>query len=56
MSEAMSMGDYGFYVWTSYGVFALVLLIDAVVPLVRAQTIRRAAQLRARRDAARKTA
>jgi heme exporter protein CcmD len=49
------MGDYGFYVWTSYAVFALVLLLDGVIPLLRARGIRRAVVLRQRRDAARKS-
>jgi heme exporter protein D len=32
MSEFFSMGGYAPYVWTSYAVFALTLLADALAP------------------------
>jgi heme exporter protein D len=33
MSDFLAMHGYGVYVWTSYGVFFLVLLADALAPL-----------------------
>jgi heme exporter protein D len=32
MSEFFNMGGYASYVWTSYAVFALTLLADALAP------------------------
>ncbi len=32
LSEFLNMGGYAFYVWTSYGIAALVLLANLVVP------------------------
>lgn len=32
MSDFLAMHGYGVYVWTSYGVFFLVLLADALAP------------------------
>ena len=34
MAEFFAMGGYGAYVWTSYAVFAFVLLGDALAPLL----------------------
>ena len=33
MAEFLHMGGYAFYVWTSYGITALVLLLNLLVPL-----------------------
>ncbi len=35
MSELLSMGGYGSYVWSSYAIFALALLIDYLAPKLR---------------------
>lgn len=35
MSEFFTMGGYAAYVWTSYAVFALTLLADALSPLLQ---------------------
>jgi heme exporter protein D len=32
MNEFFQMGGYAFYVWTSYGLALLVLLINIVIP------------------------
>ena len=41
MADFFAMGGYGAYVWTSYGLFALVLLADALAPvLARRRTLR----------------
>lgn len=33
LTEFLHMGGYAFYVWTSYGLALLILLINIVVPL-----------------------
>ena len=35
LDEFLSMGGYGFYVWTSYGVTFLVLLANIIIPIVQ---------------------
>ena len=43
-SEFFAMGGYALYVWTSYGLMALVLTANAVLPLLRfRKALRRAA-------------
>jgi heme exporter protein D len=53
LSEFLNMGGYAFYVWTSYGIALLVLLINVILPLRQRKKllgdIARAAR-RARRD------
>jgi heme exporter protein D len=34
MADFFAMGGYGAYVWTSYGLFAIVLLADALAPVL----------------------
>jgi heme exporter protein D len=38
MSEFFAMGGYGFYVWTAYGVTALVIAIELVTLRTRRHT------------------
>jgi heme exporter protein D len=33
LSEFLHMGGYAFYVWTSYGIALLILLINIALPL-----------------------
>jgi heme exporter protein D len=33
LTEFLHMGGYAFYVWTSYGIALLTLLVNIVVPL-----------------------
>ncbi len=40
MSEFLYMGGHGFYVWTSYGLFAAVLAWQIWQPLARLRRIR----------------
>lgn len=56
MSDFFAMHGYGAYVWTSYGVFLLALLADALAPL--RQRRRTLTQLRGRlqREAAKSAA
>ena len=33
LNEFLHMGGYAFYVWTSYGIALLILLVNVVLPL-----------------------
>jgi heme exporter protein D len=33
LTEFLHMGGYAFYVWTSYGIALLILLVNIVLPL-----------------------
>ena len=35
MSEFFNMGGYGFYVWSSFGITALVLALNIVMPMIQ---------------------
>lgn len=49
LSEVLDMGKYAFYVWGSYGVVALFMLIEVLLLIARKQSliksIRRLARL-----------
>jgi heme exporter protein D len=48
MSEWLAMGGHGFFIWSSYGMLALALVIEiAVLRRVRRGAIERARALRA---------
>ncbi|MGB5474065.1 MAG: heme exporter protein CcmD [Gammaproteobacteria bacterium] len=53
LNEFLHMGGYAFYVWTSYGIALLILLVNIVLPLRQRRklltNIARAAR-RARRE------
>ncbi len=34
-SEFFAMGGYAFYVWTSYGIALVVLLLNVIIPVVQ---------------------
>ncbi len=38
MTEFLHMGGYAFYVWTSYGVVFLVLVLNIVQPIMQQRT------------------
>lgn len=48
MSEFLHMGGYAFYVWSSYAIAALVLVANAVLPVMAHRRLRR--RLDARRS------
>jgi heme exporter protein D len=54
-AEFFAMGGYGFYVWSSYILFVLVLLWDGLVPSWRGRRLLRSLALRQQRDKARRT-
>lgn len=39
--EILAMGQYGAYVWSAYALAALVLALNAALPLWRRRTLRR---------------
>lgn len=39
MSEFLAMGGYGAYVWSSYAIFLIVLLIDFISPWRRRRQV-----------------
>ncbi|WP_257388407.1 heme exporter protein CcmD [Tahibacter caeni] len=49
MSQFLSMGGYGGYVWSSFAIFAIVLALDAVAPLLKRRRVLRDLRGRARR-------
>lgn len=39
--EFFAMGGYGVYVWNSYGLAALILILNLYIPLRRRKSVRR---------------
>lgn len=39
MSEFLAMGGYAFYVWTSYAIFAVIVVYNLLQPRFRRRTI-----------------
>ncbi|WP_250623532.1 heme exporter protein CcmD [Pinirhizobacter soli] len=54
MSQFLDMGGYAFYVWTSYAVFAVVLLADYLAPVLRRRRNLRDVRARMARQGARR--
>jgi heme exporter protein D len=54
MADFLGMGGYAAYVWTAYVVFAIVILFDAVMPLLQRQRALNQLRGRLRREAAKK--
>lgn len=53
MSEWLAMGGYGFYVWSSYGMLAIALVVELVwLRRHRRESLRRVAEMRAERSMA----
>ncbi|MDD5215648.1 MAG: heme exporter protein CcmD [Methylococcales bacterium] len=50
MSEFFAMGGYAFYVWASYGLTFLLLLIGVISPLLTNKQILRSLLLKRRRE------
>lgn len=49
MSELFAMGGYAAYVWSSFGIFAVVLAVDALAPLLKRRRVLRELRARLRR-------
>lgn len=43
-SDFLYMGGYGFYVWSAYGIVALLLVLNTVVPVIRHRRLLREAR------------
>ncbi len=41
MAEFFHMGGYGFFVWSCFGISAVVLIFNVVMPLIRHRQIKR---------------
>ena len=50
MSEFLHMGGYAGFVWSAFGIFAVVLLIDALAPLAKRRRVLRELRGRLRRE------
>lgn len=49
LNEFFAMGGYAFYVWTAYGITALVLVANILIPWQRHRATRRELALQKRR-------
>jgi len=47
--EFLAMGGYGFYVWTSYGIAFVVLLLNVVLPMMQRKQFLRELALKQKR-------
>ncbi|MEE8379239.1 MAG: heme exporter protein CcmD [Gammaproteobacteria bacterium] len=54
LQEFLHMGGYGFYVWTSYGLCAIVLILNVIQSLSRQRKIMRELTIRLRRQESKK--
>jgi heme exporter protein D len=51
LQEFFAMGGYAFYVWTSYGICFVVLLLNVVLPIIqRKQFLRQLAHKQKRQN------
>ena len=41
MSEFFHMGGYAVYVWSSFGISFIVLLLNVIVPIIRRRQLKR---------------
>lgn len=39
MNDFLAMGGYGAYVWSSFAIFFIVLLLDFIAPLLRRRRV-----------------
>ena len=50
IGEFLHMGGYAFYVWTSYGIVVLVLLVNFIIPIQRRRKLLQQIKRQVRRD------
>ena len=50
LSEFFAMGGYALYVWTSYGLTFVVLLVNIIVPIVQRKQLLRSLALKQQRS------
>jgi heme exporter protein D len=41
LTDFLSMGGYATYVWSSYGICAVILILNIILPLIRERKIMR---------------
>ena len=49
LEEFLNMGGYAFYVWTSYGITFVVLLVNIVLPIIQRKSLLRSLALKQQR-------
>ena len=50
MAEFFHMGGYAFFVWTSYGLAAVILIVNVLIPLFRRRELIHELERKRRRD------
>jgi heme exporter protein D len=50
LEEFLNMGGYAFYVWTSYGLTLLVLLVNIILPIMQRKQLLRSLSLKQQRS------
>jgi len=50
MNEFLHMGGYAFFVWTSYGLTAIILIANIILPMQRKKEIINSLKRRLRRE------
>jgi heme exporter protein D len=50
LAEFFNMGGYAFYVWTSYGLTLVVLLVNIILPIVQRKQLLRSLSLKQQRS------
>jgi len=51
MSEFFNMGGYAFYVWLSYGLTAVVMIANVIIPKLREKQVKRDLIMKIERNA-----
>jgi len=49
LQEFFAMGGYAFYVWTSYGLTLIVLLVNIIIPVIQRKQFLRQQALKQKR-------
>lgn len=52
LEQFFSMGGYALYVWTSYGIAALVLILNLIAPLLRKSAVEKSVIRNLKREGA----
>ncbi len=50
MADFFHMGGYAFYVWLSYGIGAVVLIMNVILPKLHARQVKRELEIRIARE------
>jgi len=55
MSDFFHMGGYAFYVWLSYGLTAVILIANVIIPVARDKQVKRDLMMRVVRESAKES-